>query len=199
MLDEGVIEESNSPWSSPVVLVTKKDGSTRFCVDYRKLNDVTKKNSYPLPRIHDTLTTLSGSAWFSTLHLKSGYWQVGIHPKDKEKTAFSGGSGLYHFTVMPFELCNAPATFERLMEMVLRELTWKTCLVYLDDIMVMGKTFEEHLTNLEEVFSRMKEANLKLNPKKCLLFQKEVEFLGHTVSSNGIKTTETKIKAICER
>ena len=97
MLDDGVIEESDSPWSSPVVLVTKKDGSTRFCVDYRKLNDVTKKNSYPLPRIHDTLTTLSGSAWFSTLHLKSGYWQVGIHPKDKEKTAFSAGSGLHPF------------------------------------------------------------------------------------------------------
>ena len=124
MLDEGVIEESNSPWSSPVVLVTKKDGSTRFCVDYRKLNDVTKKDSYPLPRIDDTLTTLSGSAWFSTLDLKIGYWQVGIHPEDKEKTAFSAGSGLYQFTVMSFGLCNAPATFERLIEMVLRSLIW---------------------------------------------------------------------------
>ena len=89
MLQDGIIEESNSPWSSPVVLVTKKDGSTRFCVDYRKLNDVTKKDSYPLPRIDDTISTLAGSAWFSTLDLKNGYWQVGIHPNDKEKTAFS--------------------------------------------------------------------------------------------------------------
>ncbi|KAJ3641514.1 hypothetical protein Zmor_028019 [Zophobas morio] len=196
MLRDGVIEESNSAWSSPVVLVTKKDGTTRFCVDYRKLNDVTKKDSYPLPRIDDTLTTLSGSAWFSTLDLKSGYWQVGLHPDDKEKTAFSTGSGLYHFTVMPFGLCNAPATFERLMEMVLKGLTWKTCLVYLDDVMIMGKTFDDHLKNLEEVLERMEKARLKLNPKKCSLFQKRVEFLGHIVSEKGIETNPTKALAI---
>lgn len=196
MLSDGVIEESSSPWSSPVVLVTKKDGTTRFCVDYRKLNDVTKKDSYPLPRIDDTLSTLAGSQWFSTLDLKSGYWQVGIHEQDKEKTAFSTGTGLYHFNVMPFGLCNAPATFERLMEIVLRGLTWKTCLVYLDDVMVMGKTFDEHLDNLREVFSRISKAHLKLNPKKCSLFQKRVEFLGHVVSPEGIHTDERKIDAI---
>lgn len=196
MTEQGVIEESNSPWSSPVVLVTKKDGSLRFCVDYRKLNDITKKDSYPLPRIDDTLTTLSGSTWFSTLDLKSGYWQVGIHPEDKEKTAFTTSCGLYQFTVMPFGLCNAPATFERLMELVLRGLTWKTCLVYLDDVMVMGRDFEEHLKNLQEVFDRFRAANLKLNPKKCALFQKKVEFLGHTVSADGIQTSDDKIKAI---
>jgi len=115
MLDNGIIEESSSPWSSPVVLVTKKDGTTRLCVDYRKLNDITKKYSYPLPRIDDTLNTLAGSRWFSTFDLKSGYWQVEVHKDNKEKTAFTTDSGLYHFNVMPFGLCNAPDTFERLM------------------------------------------------------------------------------------
>ena len=196
MLKDGVIEESYSAWSSPVVLVTKKDGTARFCVDYRKLNDVTKKDSYPLPRIDDTLTTLAGSCWFSTLDLKAGYWQVGIHEKDKEKTAFSTGSGLYQFNVMPFGLCNAPATFERLMDLVLRGFTWKTCLVYLDDVMVVGRNFEEHLKNLKDVFSRIKSANLKLNPKKCSLFQNQVEFLGHVVSQDGIQTDHRKTEAI---
>ncbi|UYV63183.1 K02A2.6-like [Cordylochernes scorpioides] len=196
MKRDGIIEKSNGPWSSPVVLVTKKDGTTRFCVDYRRLNDITKKDSYPLPRINDTLTTLAGSSWFSTLDLKSGYWQVGMHPEDKEKTAFSTGSGLYQFTVMPFGLCNAPATFERLIELVLKGLTWKTCLVYLDDIMVMGRTFEEHLRNLQEVFDRFRANNLALNPKKCQLFQKSVKFLGHIVSTEGIRTSDDKVFAI---
>jgi hypothetical protein len=117
MLDDmqrhGVIEESDSPWSSPVVLVKKKNGELRFYVDYRKLNDVTKKDCFPLPRIDDTLDKLAGAKWFSTLDLKSCYWQVDVHPDDKEKTAFSLGQGLWQFTVMPFGLCSAPATFER--------------------------------------------------------------------------------------
>ena len=196
MHKNGVIEPSISPWSSPIVLVKKKDGSTRFCVDYRKLNDVTKKDSYPLPRIDDTLDTLSGAKWFSTLDLQSGYWQVEIDECDREKTAFSMGDGLWEFSVMPFGLCNAPATFERLMEHVLKGLNWKTCLVYLDDIIIMGKSFDDHLKNLEEVFQRIASAGLRLNPKKCSLWKKQVTYLGHKVSTEGIHTEEGKIKAV---
>jgi hypothetical protein len=157
----------------PVVLVRKKNGELRFCVDYRKLNDVTKKDCFPIPRIDDTLDTLAGANWFSTLDLKSGYWQVDVHPDDKEKTAISTGHGLWQFTVMLFGLCNGPATFERRMETVLRGHIYDSCLVYLDDEIVIGRTFHEHLTNLRKVFQRFREARLKLNPAKCQLFQKD--------------------------
>ncbi|UYV71010.1 K02A2.6-like [Cordylochernes scorpioides] len=170
---------------SPVVLVKKKDGSTRYCVDYRKLNDITKKDSYPYPRIDATLDTFARSQWFSTLDLKSGYWQVEMHPDDKEKTAFTTGCGLWQFNVMPFGLCNAPATFERLMEAVLQGLATETCMVYLDDIIVFENNFEEHLSNIEKVFKRLEAANLKLSPKKCKLFKKEVAYLGHIISAEG--------------
>ena len=129
--------------------IRDRDGGLRFCgVDYyRRLNDVTKKDCYPLPCVDDTLDTLSGAQWFSTLDLKSGYWEVGLHQEDKEKTALSTRSGLFQFNVIPFGICNAPATFERLMDLVLRGLTWKTCLVYLDDVIVIGKTFKDHMEN----------------------------------------------------
>ena len=196
MKRDRVIEPSTSPWCSPVVLVKKKDGTTRFCVDYRRLNDVTKKDSYPLPRIDDTLDTLNGMNWFSTLDLKSGYWQVEIKDKDKEKTAFSTGKGLWQFNVMPFGLCNAPATFERLMEQILAGLLGDTCLVYLDDIIIVGKDFEDHLEKLDQVLSKIQGANLKLSPKKCSLFKRKVNYLGHVISSDGIQTDPEKISAV---
>ncbi|GBN83301.1 Retrovirus-related Pol polyprotein from transposon 297, partial [Araneus ventricosus] len=198
MVDNGIIEESSGPWASPIVLVKKKDGSTRFCVDYRKLNEITIKDSYPLPRIDDTLDALNGSQWFSTLDLKSGYWQVEIQPEDKEKTAFTTGQGLWQFKEMPFGLCNAPATFGRLMETVLRGLTSEACLVYLDDIIIVGRTFQEHLNNIRKVFQRLQKANLKLSPKKCRFFRKEVSYLGHIISADGVKTDPGKTKAVID-
>ncbi|GBM91843.1 Retrovirus-related Pol polyprotein from transposon 297 [Araneus ventricosus] len=198
MVDNGIIEESSGPWASPIVLVKKKDGSTHFCVDYRKLNKITIKGSYPLPRIDDTLDALNGSQWFSTLDLKSGYWQVEIQSEDKEKTAFTTGQGLWQFNITAFGLYNAPATFERLMETVLRGLTSEACLFYLDDIIIVGRTFEEHFNNIRKVLQRLQKTNLKLSPKKCRFFRKEVSYLGHIISADGVKTNPEKTKAVVD-
>lgn len=165
MLKEDVIEKSSRPWASGVILVRKKDGSFRFCVDYRRLNNATIKDAYPLPKIDETLDHLSGARWFSTLDLSSGYWQVEVDPKDRPKTSFITKKGLNQFKVMPFGLCNAPATFERLMETVLCGLQWETCLIYLDNIIVFSKTFNEMTENLQKVFNRLFSAGLKLKPK----------------------------------
>ncbi|BHF65296.1 hypothetical protein SprV_0200830600 [Sparganum proliferum] len=172
MLDKHVIRPSSSPWASPIVLVKKKDGSVRLCVDYRKLNAVTVKDSFPLPRIDTTLEALAGAACFSTLNLQSGYWQVEMAPEDRPKTAFSIPSGLYEFETMPFGLANAPATFQRLMASVLRDLCPTACLVYLDDVIVHGSTVESHLDNLQTVFNRLQAVGLKLNPAKCCFLKR---------------------------
>ena len=148
MLQKDIIQPSSSLWASPIILVPKKDGSLRLCIDYRKLNSVTRKDAYPLPRVDNTLEALSGSKWFSTLDLICGYWQVEIEEKDRHKTAFCTREGLFEFKVMPFGLCNAPAVFQRLMDLVLSGIQWERCLVYIDDIVIMGKTFERHLQNL---------------------------------------------------
>ena len=198
MLERDIIRSSSSPWASPVVLVTKKDGTSRFCIDYRKVNSVTRKDAYPLPRVDDLLDTLAGSQLFSTLDLISGYWQVEVCPGDKEKTAFCTSEGLYEFNVMPFGLCNGPATFQRLMNLLLAGIQWSSCLVYLDDIIVLGKTFEDHLKHLSQVLQRLRDAKLKLKVKKCSLCRESVQFLGHVVSSKGIAADPAKIQKVVD-
>lgn len=155
MLQHGVIEQSQSPWSSPVILVKKKEGDMRFCVDYRKLNAVTTKSNYPLPLIDNIFLCLKDSKYYSSLDLFSGFWQIGVHPNSVEKTAFITPDGLYHFLKMPFGLCNAPSTFQNLADKVFQGLKWKECLSYIDDVLVFSATFEEHLVRLRNVFNRL--------------------------------------------
>ena len=197
MLDAGAIRRSQSPYSSNVVIVRKKDGSIRFCVDYRKLNKKTVKDAYALPRVDDTLHLLAGSQYFSKLDLRSGYWQIEIEEEDTQKTAFTVGTlGFYEFTRMPFGLCNAPATFQRVMERCMGELNLRDCLIYLDDVVIFSKTFEEHLQRLDAVFTKLETHDLKLKASKCEFFQSRITYLGHVVSNNGIETDPEKIKAV---
>ncbi|CAL9687324.1 unnamed protein product [Knipowitschia caucasica] len=197
MLAAGIIEPSDSPWASGVVMVNKKNNQKmRFCVDYRPLNSITKKDSYPLPRIDESLDMVSGSSWFSSLDLRSGYWQVPLSPDARPKTAFCTGRGLWQFRVLPFGLCNAPATFERLMEKVLAAVPRQECLVYLDDILAHGGSFERALDSLRQVLQGIAEAGLKLHPNKCCFMRRELEFLGHKVGGEGISTLEEKVQVV---
>ena len=196
MQQQGVIEPCQSEWASNIVLVKKKDGSIRFCVDYRKLNDLTKKDAYPLPRIDSCLDRLAGSVWFSTFDLRSGFHQVEMDPRDVNKTTFVCHRGSFRFPRMPFGLCNAPATFQRLMDMVMTGLNFETCLIYLDDIIVFSQDLPTHLQRLESLLARLRTANLKLKPSKCTLLQRKVTFLGFTVSSEGLGTDPSKVSAV---
>lgn len=196
MLNNGVIKESRSPWSSRVVLVKKKDGKLRFCVDYRGLNKVTKKNVYPLPRIDDALAALQTGKFFSTLDLFAGYWLIPMDEDSKQYTAFVCERGLFQFEVMPFGLCNAGATFQRFMYAVLGGLKWKSLLVYLDDIIVFSATIEDHIRDLTEVFTRLRNAKLQLNLNKCKFLQEKFNYLGHIVSQEGIEPDPNKVNAI---
>ena len=196
MLDNNIISPSSSPWSSPVVLVRKKDGSYRFCVDFRKLNAITERDSFPLPRIDDTFDCLGGAKFFSTLDLASGYWQIEMDPVDKQKTAFSTPCGHYEFNRKPFGLSNAPATFQRLMQLVLQDLTWEQALPYLDDVTVLSGSFDAQLVQLRQVFERFCSAGLTLKPTKCHFCKPNVHFLGHIVSGEGLAADPAKVAAV---
>ena len=177
-------------------MVPKKDGTYRSCVDFRGLNQLSERTEYPIPRVDECLESLAGASVFSTLDLASGYWQVELDPKDGPKTAFSTNAGQYQFVTMPMGLNGAPATFRRLMDLVLRCLKWECLLVYLDDILVFGRTPAEHLARLEMVFQRLSAAGLKLKPSKCHLACPSVQFLGHIVSSQGIATDPAKTEKV---
>ena len=196
LLQNRLVEPAASPWASNVVLVRKKDDSFRLCVDYRRLNSVTYKDSYPLPHIDTCLGSMNGAVWFSTLDLRSGYHNIPIKESDRDKTAFITRRGCFRYTVMPFGLTCAPSVFQRLMDLVLCGLTYETCLVYLDDIIVFSRDFDSHLERLQEIFSRLRAANLKLHVKKCSLFQRRVDFLGHVLMESGIEVQTEKIQAV---
>jgi len=199
MLQEGVIEPSSSPWSSPVVVVRKRDGAHRFCIDFRRVNEVTTPDAYPLPQITATLDKLRGAKYLTTLDLKSGYWQVPLAPASRPLTAFTvPGKGLFQFTVMPFGLHSAPATFQRLLDEVLGPELEPHVFVYLDDIIIINRTFDEHLDTLREVFRRLRAAKLRLNPDKCRFCVDQLKYLGHIVDQEGIRTDPEKVRAVAQ-
>ena len=197
-LDARVIVPSSSAWASPVVLVRKKDQTVRWCCDFRKLNEVTVKDAYPLPRIDMCLDCLGSAKYFTTMDLQSGYWQLEVDPADRHKTAFTTKYGLFEYSKLPMGLCNAPSTFQRCMELILRGLQWKTVLIYLDDIIVFSPSIEEHLNQLADVFQLLSSAGLKLKPSKCNLLKQEVLFLGHIVSGSGVQPNPQLISTVKE-
>ena len=196
LLDSQVIRESSSPYASPIVIVKKKDGSIRLCVDYRQLNGKTRRDAFPLPRIEESLDALSGAKWFSTMDLASGYNQVPVAEKDKMKTAFCTPFGLFEFNRMPFGLCNAPSTFQRLMERMFGAQHCQSLLLYLDDVVVFSSTVDEHLDRLGTVLNKLQQEGLKVKLTKCAFFQKEVKYLGHVISREGVSTDADKISAV---
>ncbi|MCP3662607.1 MAG: DDE-type integrase/transposase/recombinase [Gammaproteobacteria bacterium] len=198
MAEAGVVEPSSSPWSSPLVIVPKKDSSARLCVDFRRLNAVSRKDVFPLPLIQDVLDRLSGAKLFTSLDMQSGYWQLKVAEKDRPKTAVVLPNSLWQFVRMPFGLCNAPATFQRAMHQVLLGLQPHVALVYLDDIVIYSANFEEHLEHLAQVLDRFRQYNLKLKLKKCNFGQSELDFLGHLVTAEGLKPNPAKVQAVNE-
>ena len=196
VLDAGIIRESESSYSSPIVVARKKNGDVRLCIDYRRLNLQTVKDAYALPNLEETLKALHGSKWYSVLDLKSGYYQIEMDERDKAKTAFVCPLGFWEFQRMPQGITNAPSTFQRLMEKCMGDMNLKEAIVFLDDIIIFSETPEEHETRLLRVLNCLKEYGLKLSVEKCKFFQSSVRYLGHIVSRDGVKTDPEKINAL---
>ncbi|KAL7870652.1 hypothetical protein SRHO_G00081490 [Serrasalmus rhombeus] len=198
LLEARVVRESSSPYAFPIVLVKKKDGSLRMCVDYRLLNSKTRKDAFPLPRIEESLDALAGARWFSTLDLASGYNQVPVAEPDKPKTAFCTPFGLFEWNRMAFGLCNAPSTFQRLMQRMFGDQQYQSWLLYLDDIIVFSSSVSQHLQRLEVVLGRLQKEGLKAKLGKCVFFQQEVGYLGHVISSRGVSTDPAKVEVVAQ-
>ncbi|UYV75361.1 hypothetical protein LAZ67_12003633 [Cordylochernes scorpioides] len=195
---KGLIRENQSPWAFPVVLVSKKDGSQRMCIDYRKLNAITIDDKQPLPYIQDMFDRLHNAKYFTTLDIAWGYWHVEMHPDSVEKTAFITNDGHYEFLVMPFGLKNAPSTFQRIIQHIIGNLLWNGVCNYQDDILIYSSTFKDHIELMKKIFDKLKENNIKLKLKKCSFAKQEIRYLGHIIGHNKIKPDPEKTKAINE-
>jgi hypothetical protein len=200
MIKKNIVRDSSSSWCSPVLLIKKTlpDGTAkyRFCIDLRKVNEVTAKDCYAIPRIDETVDALCGSAFFSSMDVDRAFWQIAMAEQDKHKFAFRVDGRLLEPNVMPFGSKNAPSTFQRLMDKVLRGLTWKQCLVYIDDVLVFARTFEEHCERLDAVLGRIQHAGLKLKPNKCEFGTTEVNYLGFQVSDKGVRPSPRKVEVL---
>jgi len=196
LLEKNIIRPSQSAWSTNIVLVRKKDGKHRVCIDFRGLNEVTKRDVYPIPRIDDILDTLNGAKYFISLDQANAYWSIPIEESDKDKTGFNSPIGLYEFNYLPFGLSNAPASFQRLMDLTLAGLNWQICLTYLDDVLIYAKTYDELCKRLEIILKKLSDANLKLRLEKCKFGDTEVKYLGHIISERGIRPDDSKLEAI---
>ncbi|CAF5008080.1 unnamed protein product, partial [Rotaria magnacalcarata] len=196
LLERGQIEESTSPWSSPIVLVKKKDKTMRFCIDYRRLNAITIKNAFPLSCIEDIFDQLSDAVYYTKFDFKSGYFQVPLSKEDRAKTAFSTRDSHYQFTVLPQGIGNGPATFQRLINHILGPAGWKYALAYIDDVIIYSKTFEEHLSHLNEICGILKSARFRLNPEKCEIARTQTDYLGHQISNGEIRPSSYNISGL---
>jgi Reverse transcriptase (RNA-dependent DNA polymerase) len=196
MLAQDVIEPATCEWDSPIVLVPKPDGSLRFCVDYRRLNAITVKDTYQLPRMDECIDSLGEAVVSTTLDCNSGYWQIPVDPIDREKTAFTSHFGDYQFRWLPFGLRNAPGTFQRAIDNIISGIKWKTCLVYLDDVILFSSSRDMHLKHVNEALHLLVKAGLSLKLIKCHLFKESVEYLGHVIRPGKLDIAEKDTAAL---